>query len=1300
VNRLRLRLAHLLGALAAVLAALVLLLAVAVGLFRFASSAIPHARGAIETWSERRLGLELRLRTINLVWHRFHPEFVLTDVFLPAPKGGSSVTVRRLALGISWEGLAGGRLRPSWIALDGLSLPMVQNRAGHWRLPRALAPLLAAASSRHPTRPFAGRLRVRDARFLLRSPVLGPRPVLLLVRRFRLRSGDGRARFELEGRLPDWGRARLRLRYVARGRRAWRPWRRGTRWRLDWRLGGLHAGALLLALRPSWAALDPRGRLDGTGTLVGRGLVFNGRANLALEGFRWRGKKGLRPPVDLRFRSVIRSGDARTAVDVPELVIRSTPGPVPPPLAFRLTIHPTAAGTEVRARLPRLDFSDLHAPLAAVAAFAGGRGGTEFFVRADPHGRLLRARLVARWRRGRLAAWTVHGVIVGLRTREVSSVPGGALPPVRLALGNDGGGVVFAAGALDLSEARWGARTLAFTTPGFVLNYRRVPSGWKVDLPPLRIQGPGGRYAVRGTLRLVPKGVGRIRLALRAKRLVLPELRAALPASLLGKGFVRWFARALPKGGEIRGLTLRWHGPLVGVPYVHGGGLLVAQARARMPRLRFARRWPALRHVRLALSYQNGRFKAALSRGTFAGWSPSGAWLTTGPQARRGRLHLPLLGPAAVLVRALRRTPLVPTHGPLRRLRSGAGSVRGRLVIDVPFSRPQETELLGGLLLRNVSIGLGAKLETITSLMGPVRFAPGGVTTPGLQGRWLGTPLALRIVRRGSAERLEATGELPLAAFVADARGGAAPSWLGGTARWTLHGELLPHAVGRFVWRTDLRGAFLALHAPFGKPAAVVRPLVLEVRTRPGRTVLRGRYGHLVDGFLERTASSTAWSGAFAFGGGRPVLHAQGLVVEGDLPALDLRDLRRLLALGPRGRPPSPHVLPPALVVDDLRIGRVNGYGQDFGPLTLFGRLGTNRLRLRLTSAAVAGTIRYRRSARDPHGLVRLDFARLDLRLHRARASGRPSASASRAAPLRSAPPSPPPARATKAPDPGSFPALELQSLATRLGGADLGRVVARLRPAPHAWILSTLEAEGPGYRLQAHGYWARRDGLDRVRFLFTVTSRDVHTAFLAFGLTPLMTGQHAVVDGDLGWHGVPWRLDRPTLSGVLSLRARRGRILPLNPGLGRVIGLLSLNSLPERLGLDFGDVFDKGLTYNTVAGRFRIAHGIATVPALTLLGPAVNLRLEGRTNIVHETYDEVVRVVPLVGSTLPIAGAVAGGPVGFAALLVLSRLFSLPLRALLATYYHIGGTWTHPVVRRVSDEVARRLGFRASPRP
>jgi uncharacterized protein YhdP len=1286
VRRLRLRLAHVLGAIAAFLAALVLFLAVAVGLFRFAAAAAPHARGTVEAWAERRLGLTLRLRTIDLVWHRLHPEFVLTDVRILGPKGGASVAVSRLAFGISWSALGSGRLRPAWVELDGLSLPMVQGASGRWRLPRALAPLLAAVSSR-PSRPLEGGVRLRDARFFLRSPVLGARPLVLDVRRFRLHAGDGRARLALVGRFPAWGDARLRLRYTARGPSPWRPWSARTRWRIAWSFGSLRARALLLGVRPAWRALDPRGRLSGTGGLGGRGLVFDGRAGFVLSGFRWRGSKGA--PLGLRLDARIRSGAGRTAVALSALLHGGKEKRSPPPLRLRLVLHPTPAGTETRAWIPLLAFSDLRLALEATRAFAGSGGWVNTIARARLHGRLVAARLTARWHGARPVAWTLEGSLLGARSRAVGLVPGLSLPYVRLALGSAGGGITLASGRLEASDRRWGGEPLRFATrTPWSLLYRRTPSGWDFTLPSLRARGPGGTYRVHAILRLPASGPPRIRLALHAAGLALPGVRSALPTALLGKDFVGWVMRAFPQGGELHGLVFHWRGPLASLPYPHGGGILWVRAQAVVPRLDFARRWPSLEQGSVAVSYRNGTFEAVLEHGIFAGWRPPGARLTIGPNATKARLRLVFSGPAAPPLEALRATPLAPPHTLLHRLLVDKGLANGRLAVVVPFRDPASSTLAGKIVFRDVGLGLGTPVETLNGLGGPLLFTPAGVASPGLTARWLGRPLGVTIADRNGATSIQARGELPAASLLAALDAGRAPAWVGGVAPWTFAAVLRPGGRGRFVVHTDLRGVRIGLHAPLGKTAALARSLLLVARTGPRGTRIRGRYGRLARWYVR--AVPGGWNGALSFGQGRPVLPGKGLALEGRLPSLDLRDLRRLLALGPRGRPPPAHPSGPVVRLRGFSVGRILGYGQDFGPLTIAGSLSADRARLVLASRAVAGRVGWTRDARRPRGLLRLDFTRLDLALRRARpASVRPS------------PPRPRPARpriSRHLPRPGRFPALDFRSLATRLGPADLGRLVARFRPAPHAWILSRLADVGPGYRLEAHGYWARHAGTDRVRFLFTLTSGDVHTAFLAFGLTPLMTGKSATVQGDIGWHGVPWRLDRPTLSGVLSLRATQGRVLPLNPGAGRLLGLLSLSSLPRRLGLDFSDVFDRGLAYNTVAGRFRIAHGIATVPDLVLRGPAVRLRLEGRTDIVHETYDEVVRVVPLVSASLPLAGALVGGPVGFAALLVFSRMFSLPMRALLATYYHIGGTWRRPLVRRIGDDEARRLGFQTPP--
>jgi len=54
------------------------------------------------------------------------------------------------------------------------------------------------------------------------------------------------------------------------------------------------------------------------------------------------------------------------------------------------------------------------------------------------------------------------------------------------------------------------------------------------------------------------------------------------------------------------------------------------------------------------------------------------------------------------------------------------------------------------------------------------------------------------------------------------------------------------------------------------------------------------------------------------------------------------------------------------------------------------------------------------------------------------------------------------------------------------------------------------------------------------------------------------------------------------------------------------------------------------------------------------------------------------------LGASLPVAGALAGGPVVGAAVLLFSQVFKEPLKGITRGYYRITGPWENPTVERV----------------
>ena len=89
----------------------------------------------------------------------------------------------------------------------------------------------------------------------------------------------------------------------------------------------------------------------------------------------------------------------------------------------------------------------------------------------------------------------------------------------------------------------------------------------------------------------------------------------------------------------------------------------------------------------------------------------------------------------------------------------------------------------------------------------------------------------------------------------------------------------------------------------------------------------------------------------------------------------------------------------------------------------------------------------------------------------------------------------------------------------------------------------------------------------------------------------------------------------------------------------------MSLVELPRRLALDFRDVTEEGLAFDSVRGDFELRDGNAYTDNLLLKGAAVDIGVAGRTGLGTQDYDQTVVVSGNPSGPLAVAGALAGGP-------------------------------------------------------
>ena len=196
----------------------------------------------------------------------------------------------------------------------------------------------------------------------------------------------------------------------------------------------------------------------------------------------------------------------------------------------------------------------------------------------------------------------------------------------------------------------------------------------------------------------------------------------------------------------------------------------------------------------------------------------------------------------------------------------------------------------------------------------------------------------------------------------------------------------------------------------------------------------------------------------------------------------------------------------------------------------------------------------------------------------------------------------------------------------------------------------------------------------------------DIGKYLARFGYPKGVRRGTARVEGTLEWAGSPQRIDYPTLSGNFVLDAAKGQFVQLEPGMGKLLGILSLQSLPRRLTLDFRDIFSEGLAFDEIVGAINVAQGVASTDNLRIVGPAVRIFMKGRTDLAKETQILRVKIHPQLSDSFSLAGALIGGPVAGVAAFVAQKLLQDPLGQITAYEYDVTGTWAEPVVAKAES--------------
>ena len=815
-----------------------------------------------------------------------------------------------------------------------------------------------------------------------------------------------------------------------------------------------------------------------------------------------------------------------------------------------------------------------------------------------------------------------------------------------------------------------------------------------------------------------------------AAKLFLP---VTMPAST-----IQWLDRGLVSGNVDYG-SVAMRGSLDDWPFVDHKGRFDALGKVSDTVLDYGDEWPRAENINASAEFLDNAMIIESTHVETLGNTVTHATATI-PDMGHGVLMLAAqaTGSGASLLNFVRTSPVGKDAASTLANLSLTGDGKIDFTLALPFDKPQNFTLDGKLQLSNGAVVARQWNLALQAMNGLLHFDQKGFRTDNLKAKWHGTPALLSIALGGDtgnpAYQLQAalTGTFSPVAMLQDYPDLAPLAKIAqGTANFRIGfniaaGGKPEDAPKTLSVQSDMRGITLLLPAPLDKPAPAVLPMNLQLGMPiPGAQIelslgdlLRAR-GHLPDAAAHKPATL-----GIRFGTGQPEIPASGMVVNGRAPTLDLGGWAQLAAGGAGSLNPQASTAAaavnglPTLTEAQLGTDQALAFGTRLGALSLHYATHADAHVISFEGTALAGTLTLPTTNLAERGisaqLQHLYWPESPASTSTAAEStpaGAPAVQAT-AAPVKPASPGtapgtpsttartkPTPANAPS-PDalsgvaPSSLPPLHVSVADLRLGDARLGETHFETTPVSNGMHIARMDTQSKNVQIKASGDWIGTAQSSHSQMHIDLHADNLGRMLEAFGFGGLVGGgenTHVVIAGS--WPGAPTAFALANLDGTLKFSIGEGRILEVKPGVGRLFGLFSIADLPRRLTLDFGDVFKSGFGFNSVTGDFVLKNGNAYTDDVEIKGPAAEIHIRGRTGLRTHDYDQIVDANPHTGGALAVVGAVVGGPIGAAAGLAISRGLNHAAHA----RYSITGDWTHPVITTISKTVPQAVPAPAS---
>lgn len=768
---------------------------------------------------------------------------------------------------------------------------------------------------------------------------------------------------------------------------------------------------------------------------------------------------------------------------------------------------------------------------------------------------------------------------------------------------------------------------------------------------------------------------------------------------------LRDYLKAAIVAGQSRDVKLRLKGDLNQFPFADARqGQFSVTARIADGELNYIDGWPHIGTIAADFAIEGRQLSVRGQRGTVAGTRLAAVRATipdlfhADPQLNvEGQVE----GALPEFLRFIEVSPVGRMIDNVTRDMRGSGNGRLQLRLDVPLVKPENARVAGNFTFQNSQVAFDPDLPPLTQANGRLDFTEAGMQIKGVTGQYLGGPVTVNAQTRDGGVSIAAQGSATMAAV-----------------RRLVSVPGLEHASGAAAWRgninvrrgvldlvieSPLQGVAIDLPAPLGKAAQEMLPLRVErsngadaetvKRFRGLRAPARGDLIAVTLGTTIGTTGGAAGAGptrslnvlaarrpdgrgyaleraAVGVNEAAPVPAAAGIAVSGNFNYLDMDRWQPVLTAtfgSPAGAPgtgaatTAPAAPAAELGAVNFKVATLDAAGRRLHDVNLRAQPRGGQWNAILDSREIKGDVRWRPEGR---GLIQARLAQLVVPGERPPVPGVAAT-----------------ANATAADISRELPALDVVADSFTLKDRQLGKLELVAVNESRDWRIEKLVLSNPESSLKADGIWQSWAARPSISLNVALETSDLGKFLDRLGYPKIMANGSSRLEGRIGWAGNPATPDFPTLTGNLKLSAERGQFLKADPGVAKLLGVLSLQSL---VTLDFRDLFREGFSYDTITGTATVNKGVVATSDFYMKGSSAQVRMSGSIDLARETQALHLRVIPSLGDgASTVTTAILANPILGIGLTLLQRLLKDPLGQAFAVEYDVTGGWDDPKVTR-----------------